>query len=244
MGIMLTEYFDNDQAIYEKTWRKNRSRRRQFNNGRGTMSTIDRQLEMFENMLNQASGPCTDYDSIMANTSKVGDSLVRRSNLSLAEHNEPLTNATSGHHKLSYLKFIGRSDNSLCANKSKQPKNPQVQLSDREIDCHLWTPLNDLSSESDYADYDDLLDEHDDHDENGQYFGNDCDLIHSIVDIDVEDFGPTKSGPTRLTQDRHVPLFSSSTQQLPSGPCFTLSNQLRTLLHNSNRLKSQNYFFY
>ena len=64
--------------------------------------------------------------------------------------------------------------------------------------------------------------------------------------IDESSSTSTSSSKVIDNQNQHDRSTTSSPPAPPllSGPCFTLSNQLKTLLHNSNRLKTQNYFFY
>ena len=274
-----------------------------FNN-RNTLSTIDRQLEMFENVLNQASeASYIDQDCLMTNRLMTNGAQLHRSNLSLADQNHFVPHKINlhrandsfdtniyaniennvAHDRLQYLKMIGRNGNSICANNSnniKEPK-PAQRLSKKQqlkdSNDHFWTPLNDLSSESDDYDYNDSIVSTGDDEVNClssqcQSISDECDhYVDNIVDIEVEDFidGHQYQAPMSKCKHRSPKLasiinsdddqgmmignYSQKAQKprkvdraskLPTEPCFTLSNQLKTLLHNSNRLKSQNYFFY
>lgn len=261
---------------------------------------------MFENILNQAESQLADHDELTMNHQ--GDSNeLHKSNLSLSEEGLPAilnqsefvhqTNGNNCSSQLQYLKLIGRSDNSLCANNGKPRCNrksgPQHRTSQREpMTNHTsnqnglcWTPLNDLSSESDFEDefeYEEMLDQNVERYEQASVTEL---FVENLVDIEVEDFNchqfraaaaeapvpmprhhitsaaakaeshqstnnisdtnsPNAYKETPPAVHSHLPTEKNSHRQLPSGPCFTLSNQLKTLLHNSNRLKSQNYFFY
>lgn len=127
-----------------------------------------------------------------------------------------------------------------------------------------WTPLNDLSSESEF-------DEEEEEEEETQVVctngstKHDCEVFEdSIANIDVEDFvngrlyrnsdhrlsavlvAKCRRKQTPPAPPEPVPAISTrplSTKHLPNEPCFTLSNQLKTLIFNSNRIRNQNYFF-
>lgn len=296
-----TEYFDNEQSIYEKTWRKKRPSQSTHSNssqsqtnGRSNFSTIDRQLQMFENILNQAESQLADHDELIMHLED--NKALHKSNLSLTDQTNcgefAQTNVNSSSNnssQLKYLKLIGKSDNSLSAGnikmQSKTRKNGQHQHSDyhNQNSGLYWTPLNDLSSESEFEDdfeYDDELLNKAIHRPDPVVTEL---LIDNLVDIEVEDFNchqfrapeppvpmprqhltviPAKTAESQhqssscksennvykltMSPEKQSPITvrKNGIPQLPSGPCFTLSNQLKTLLHNSNRLKSQNYLFY
>lgn len=297
----IKEYFDNEQSIYEKTWRKKRPSQSTHSNssqsqtnGRSNFSTIDRQLQMFENILNQAESQLADHDELIMHLED--NKALHKSNLSLTDQTNcgefAQTNVNSSSNnssQLKYLKLIGKSDNSLSAGnikmQSKTRKNGQHQHSDyhNQNSGLYWTPLNDLSSESEFEDdfeYDDELLNKAIHRPDPVVTEL---LIDNLVDIEVEDFNchqfrapeppvpmprqhltviPAKTAESQhqssscksennvykltMSPEKQSPITvrKNGIPQLPSGPCFTLSNQLKTLLHNSNRLKSQNYLFY
>lgn len=304
--VFVAEYFDNEQAIYERTWRKRRPSQSTHNssnsqcqaqNGRSNFSTIDRQLQMFENILNQAESQLADHDELTLGHQGESNEL-HKSNPSLSEQNYQPNQSDFAHQtnnsncsQLQYLKLIGRSDNLLCANNDKSKCNRKSERQNRTSECEstpnhnhfnqnglCWTPLNDLSSESDFEDefeYEEMLDQNVEQYEEPSVTEL---FLENLVDIDVEDFNfhqfkaeppvpmprhqkatakpeshqlrnsisdtsPNANRPT-LSPQSQSSTGKNSHRQLPSGPCFTLSNQLKTLLHNSNRLKSQNYFFY
>lgn len=148
-----------------------------------------------------------------------------------------------------------------------------------------WTPLNDLSSNSDCEpDSENELENCNDEED---HFNDSCISINlnanTIADIDVEDlvnndhkiqscctdkyhccnsdnhhrtFRPTHC-PNGCSNDNSStrcnrplkgktipnPNHKKKSSKILNEPCFTLSNQLKTLLHNSNRFKSH-YFYY
>lgn len=255
---------------------------------------------MFENILNQAESQLADDQDELTMNHHGDNSEMHKSNLSLSEQNyQPNQNefvhSKNANNQLQYLKLIGKSDNSLCANngKSKSNRKSGQQHKKSHYDSTTnynsnqnglcWTPLNDLSSESDFEDefeYEEMLDQNDERYEQASVTEL---FVENLVDIEVEDFNchqfravteppvpmprhhiatsatkaeldqstnsisdsnPNANRKTSSPLQSHLAAEKMSHRQLPSGPCFTLSNQLKTLLHNSNRLKSQNYFFY
>lgn len=249
---------------------------------------------MFENILNQAESQLADHDELIMHLED--SKALHKSNLSLTDQTNcgefAQTNVNSSSNnssQLKYLKLIGKSDNSLSAGnikmQSKTRKNGQHQHSDyhNQNSGLYWTPLNDLSSESEFEDdfeYDEELLNKALHRPDPVVTEL---LIDNLVDIEVEDFNchqfrapeppvpmprqhltviPAKTAESQhqssscksennvyklaVSPENQSPITArkNGIPQLPSGPCFTLSNQLKTLLHNSNRLKSQNYLFY
>lgn len=171
----------------------------------------------------------------------------------------------------------------------KQFDNEQINCckvngSTKSMDClsngrrnnnrNNWTPLNDLSSESemDDDDQDNNMDSvhqrhYSKHTQPSSMFDDkhECEMVEeSIANIDVEDFVngrlfsnnenrlsvlvPKRCRLVEQKQQKSDNLCKHHgairpNKQLPNEPCFTLSNQLKTLIYNSNRLKNQNYFF-
>ncbi|XP_075587677.1 uncharacterized protein LOC124499923 isoform X3 [Dermatophagoides farinae] len=139
-----------------------------------------------------------------------------------------------------------------------------------ETKSHHWIPSNDLSS-SDDSDCELIIDDDDDDDDDAtvvveQQSKRECfdNIIEeTIANIEVEDFlngHIYEDIDHRLFLKRYLHhnnddddddddnnnlTTSSATniRNIPDGPCFTLSNQLKTLLQNSNRLKNH-YLYY